>query len=118
METTTLSSSARREGDDHDEKSPGEGDKNESIAAPFLERAAVNRVVHAMREYHRSCDREIERRKRNGRKAIAIMRMKNEAETTRGEEKDDDALVAVETTAEDGRRKRRRRQKRVEDKNE
>ena len=88
METTTLSSSAvvRREGE--------EGDKNEesislAAAAASLERAAVNRVVHAMREYHRSCDREIERRRRNGRKAIAMMRMKNEEK-----EKDDDAFVA------------------------
>ncbi len=88
METTTLSSSAvvRREGE--------EGDKNEesislAAAAASLERAAVNRVVHAMREYHRSCDREIERRRRNGRKAIAMMRMKNEKK-----EKDDDAFVA------------------------
>ena len=87
METTTLSSSAvvRREGE--------EGDKNEesislAAAASSLERAAVNRVVHAMREYHRSCDREIERRRRNGRKAIAMMRMKNEEK-----EKDDDAFV-------------------------
>ncbi len=88
METTTLSSSAvvRREGE--------EGDKNEesislAAAAASLERATVNRVVHAMREYHRSCDREIERRRRNGRKAIAMMRMKNEEK-----EKDDDAFVA------------------------
>ena len=88
METTTLSSSAvvRREGE--------EGDKNEesislAAAASSLERAAVNRVVHAMRKYHRSCDREIERRRRNGRKAIAMMRMKNEEK-----EKDDDAFVA------------------------
>jgi len=97
METTTVSSSAvvRREGE--------EGDKNEesislaaAAAAASLERAAVNRVVHAMREYHRSCDREIERRRRNGRKAIAMMRMKNE-ET----EKDDDAFVASPSSDDD-----------------
>ena len=83
METT--SSFARRE---------EEGDKNEAAAS--LERAAVNRVVHAMREYHRSCDREIERRRRNGRKAIAMMRMKNEEK-----EKDDDAFVASPSSDDD-----------------
>ena len=97
METTTVSSSAvvRREGE--------EGDKNEesislaaAAAAASLERAAVNRVVHAMREYHRSCDREIERRRRNGRKAIAMMRMKNEEK-----EKDDDAFVASPSSDDD-----------------
>ena len=87
METT--SSFARREEE--------EGDKNEAAAAS-LERAAVNRVVHAMREYHRSCDREIERRKRNGRKAIAMMRTKNEKKK---EKDDEEAFVASSSSSDD-----------------
>ena len=90
METT--SSFARREEE--------EGDKNEAAAAS-LERAAVNRVVHAMREYHRSCDREIERRKRNGRKAIAMMRTKNEKKKEKDDEEEEEAFVASSSSSDD-----------------
>ena len=92
---TTSSSFARREEEE-------EGDKNpEAAAAASLERAAVNRVVHAMREYHRSCDREIERRKRNGRKAIAMMRTKNEKKKEKDDEEEEEAFVASSSSDDD-----------------
>ena len=92
---TTSSSFARREEEE-------EGDKNpEAAAAASLERAAVNRVVHAMREYHRSCDREIERRKRNGRKAIAMMRTKNEKKKEKDDDEEEEAFVASSSSDDD-----------------
>ena len=97
METT--SSFARREEEEGDKNEEEESKISLATAAASLERAAVNRVVHAMREYHRSCDREIERRKRNGRKAIAMMRTKNEKKEKDDEE--EEAFVASSSSDDD-----------------